>query len=568
MHTFRVWATLPKQVAVRVNGCNHTMQRGLDGWWSADVASAGAGSDYGFLLDGEGPYPDPRSPWQPHGVHGLSRLVDHDAFNWNDAGFRALPLSQAVIYECHVGTFTPEGTFEAAIGHLDYLVQLGITHLELMPVAEFSGKHGWGYDGVDEFAPHQAYGGPEGLKKLVNACHARGLAVLLDVVYNHLGPSGNYLSKYAPYFNSHYHTPWGWALNFDDAYSDEVRRFFCDNALMWLRDYHFDGLRLDAVHAIFDMSARPFLEQLGEEVRGLARQTSRPLVLIPESDLNDPRLLWPAEHGGFNLDAQWSDDFHHALHALLTGERTGYYAGFGKLADLAKALHNAFVFDGQYSAMRRRPHGGPPVGLDGHRFLGYAQTHDQVGNRARGERLSQLVNLGRLKTAAALVFTSPFVPMLFEGEEWGASTPFQYFTDHPEPGLAQAVREGRRKEFAAFGSKPEDIPDPQAPETFQHSKLNWDELSHEPHAGLLDWHRRLINLRQTEPALSDGRREAVLTRFDESAGWLLGTARPHYPGLPRLGSSTAGAAVERAAYDSPVLRPRHPGPGPWPQHAA
>jgi maltooligosyltrehalose trehalohydrolase len=359
------------------------------------------------------------------------------------------------------------------------------------------------------------------LKKLVNACHARGLAVLLDVVYNHLGPSGNYLAKYAPYFNDRYHTPWGWALNFDGPHSDEVRRFFCDNALMWLRDYHFDGLRLDAVHAIFDMSARPFLEQLGDEVRALSRQTGRPLLIIPESDLNDPRLLWPPEHGGFSLDAQWSDDFHHALHAVLTGERTGYYRGFGKMADLAKALHNAYVYDGQFSEARHRCHGRPPTGLDGHRFLGYAQTHDQVGNRAQGERLSQLVNLGRLKTAAALVLASPFVPMLFQGEEWGASTPFQYFTDHPEPDLAKAVREGRRKEFAAFGWKAEDIPDPQSPETFQRSKLNWEELVREPHAGLLDWHRQLIKLRQSEPALSDGRREAVQTRFDAGAGWLM-----------------------------------------------
>jgi maltooligosyltrehalose trehalohydrolase len=454
-------------------------------------------------------------------VHALSRVVGHDGFKWRDSGFRASPLSAAVIYELHIGTFTPEGTFESAIQKLDHLAQLGITHVELMPVAEFSGKHGWGYDGVDPFPPHQAYGGPEGLKKLVNACHSRGLAVLLDVVYNHLGPSGNYLAKYAPYFNDRYHTPWGWALNFDGPHSDEVRRFFCDNALMWLRDYHFDGLRLDAVHAIFDMSARPFLEQLGDEVRALSRQTGRPLVLIPESDLNDPRLLWPPEHGGFSLDAQWSDDFHHALHAMLTGERAGYYQGFGKMADLAKALHNAYVYDGQFSEARQRCHGRPPTGLDGHRFFGYAQTHDQVGNRAQGERLSQLVNLSRLKTAAALVLTSPFVPMLFQGEEWGASTPFQYFTDHPEPDLAKAVREGRRKEFASFGWKPEDIPDPQAPETFQRSKLNWEERGREPHAGLLDWHGRLIKLRQSEPVLSDGRREAVRTRFDESAHWLV-----------------------------------------------
>jgi maltooligosyltrehalose trehalohydrolase len=520
MHTFRVWATLPKKVEVQVGGRNHPMQRGDRGWWTAEVESAGPGSDYGFVLEGAGPYPDPRSPWQPNGIHGLSRLVDHNAFTWTDAQFRAPPLSRAIIYELHVGTFTPEGTFESAIERLEHLVELGVTHVELMPVAEFSGKHGWGYDGVDEFAPSQAYGGPDGLKRLVNACHARGLAVLLDVVYNHLGPSGNYLSKYAPYFNARYHTPWGWALNFDGPHSDEVRRFFCDNAIMWLRDYRFDGLRLDAIHAIFDMSAVPFLEQLGDEVRGLSQRVGRPLVLIPESDLNDPRVLWPPEHGGFSLDAQWSDDFHHALHAVLTGERVGYYAGFGTLADLSKALQNAYVYDGQFSEARQRHHGRPPVGLDGHRFLGYAQTHDQVGNRAQGERLSQLVNLGRLKAAAALVLTSPFVPMLFQGEEWGAGTPFQYFTDHPEPDLAEAVREGRRKEFAAFGGKPENVPDPQAPETFLRSKLKWDEVSREPHAGLLEWHRQLIRLRQREPALTDGRREEVRARFDEAGRWL------------------------------------------------
>ena len=519
MHTFRLWATLPEGVEVQVASQRYPMRRGEDNWWTADVESAGPGSDYGFVLDGEGPFPDPRSPCQPNGVHALSRLVAHD-FQWKDSGFRAPPLSSALIYELHIGTFTPEGTFESAIEKLDHLVQLGITHVELMPVAEFSGKHGWGYDGVDVFAPHQPYGGHAGLQRLVNACHTRRLAVLLDVVYNHLGPSGNYLAKYAPYFNSHYHPPWGWAVNFDGPHSDEVRRFFCDNALMWLRDYHFDGLRLDAVHTIFDRSAKPFLEQLGDEVKELSRQTGRPLVVIPESDLNDPRLLWPHERGGFALDAQWGDDFHHALHAVLTGERTGYYGDFGTLADLAKALRNAYVYDGRYSAHRRRHHGRPPVGLDGHHFLGYAQTHDQVGNRARGERLSQLVSLGRLKIAAALVLTSPFVPMLFQGEEWGASTPFQYFTDHPEPDLAKAVREGRRREFAAFGWKPEEVPDPQAPRTFLGSRLNWEELSREPHGGLLDWHRRLIKLRQREPALSDGRLEAVLTRFDESARWL------------------------------------------------
>jgi maltooligosyltrehalose trehalohydrolase len=519
--TFRVWAPIPGQVQLALGGQRLPMQRGPDDWWHLTVAAAGPGSDYGFVLDGEGPFPDPRSPWQPDGVHSRSRVVDHAAFAWSDAGFQARPLAAAVIYELHAGTFTPAGTFESAIAKLDHLVQLGVTHVELMPVAHFSGEHGWGYDGVDLFAPHRAYGGPDGLKRLVNACHARGLAVLLDVVYNHLGPSGNYLARFAPYFTDCYHTPWGRAVNFDGPYSDEVRRFFCDNALMWLRDYHCDGLRLDAVHAIVDRSARPFLEQLGDEVRQLAEQTGRRLVVIAESDLNDPRLLWPRERGGFALEAQWSDDFHHALHTVLTGERNGYYADFGTLADLAKALGHAYVYDGRYSVHRKRRHGRPPAGLDGHRFLGYAQNHDQVGNRARGERLSQLVTPGRLKIAAALVCTAPFVPLLFQGEEWGASTPFQYFTDHPEPDLARAVREGRRREFAAFGWKPEDVPDPQARETFARSKLNWAELAAAPHAEILAWHRQLLRLRQTEPALRDGRLDRVQTRFDEAARWLL-----------------------------------------------
>jgi len=521
MQTLRVWAPIPKQVELLFGDKRLPMQRGDGGWWQVTVTPTASADDYGFVLDGEGPFPDPRSPWQPDGIHKLSRLVDHTAFKWTDAGFNARPLGQAVIYELHVGTFTPAGTFDSAIEKLDHLAHLGVTHVELMPVNEFSGNHGWGYDGVDLFAPHHAYGGPEALKRLVNACHARGLAVLLDVVYNHLGPTGNYLGKFAPYFTERYHTPWGPSLNFDGPHSDEVRRFFCDNALMWLRNYHFDGLRLDAVHAICDQSARPFLEQLQDEVQALAQHLGRRLVLIAESDLNDPRLIAPRERGGFALAAQWSDDFHHALHSALTGERNGYYEDFGTLANLAKALRNAYVYDGDYSIHRKRVHGRPLAGLLGNHFLAYAQNHDQVGNRACGERLSQLVSAGRLKIAAALVLTSPFVPLLFQGEEWGALTPFQYFTDHVEPELAKAVREGRRKEFVAFGWKPEEVPDPQARATFERSKLKWSELAESSHIALLDWHHQLVQLRRREPALSDSRMDLVKTQFDELGRWLV-----------------------------------------------
>ena len=521
MSLFRVWAPKAKRVEVEVRGERLPMSAGENGWWFAKISPVEPGTDYAFVLDGGKPLPDPRSPWQPHGIHGPSRTVDHGAFPWTDRRWQARPLSAAAFYELHIGTFTPEGTFKAAIEKLDHLVRLGITHVELMPVAEFSGSRGWGYDGVYSYAPHHSYGDPDDLKRLIDACHERALAVVLDVVYNHLGPAGNYLDRFGPYFTDRYATPWGTAVTFDGPFSDEVRRFFCDNALMWLRDYHFDGLRLDAVHAIIDTSAMHFLEQLACEVADLEAQIGRHLSLIAESDLNDPRVVQPQKLGGYGIDAQWSDDFHHALHCVLTGERDGYYANFGSLADLAKALQRVFVNDGRYSPFRKRRHGKPPARLSGHRFFGYLQNHDQIGNRAKGERSSHLMGLGRLKVGAALVLTAPFVPLLFQGEEWGASSPFLYFTDHQDPELARAVTEGRRCEFAAFGWRPEDVPDPQVRETFDCSKLNWGERNNEPHTGLAAWHHRLIQLRREIPALSDGRLERVRTTFDESAKWFV-----------------------------------------------
>jgi maltooligosyltrehalose trehalohydrolase len=445
--------------------------------------------------------------------------VNHASFAWSDAAWRAGALQSAIIYELHIGTFTPEGTCDAAAAKIDYLKMLGITHVELLPFAEFPGTNGWGYDGVDLFAPHAAYGGPEGLKRFVDKCHAAGLAVIMDVVYNHFGPSGNYVGSFGPYFTDAHKTPWGDAVNLEDAGSFEVRRFFCDNALMWLRDYHIDGLRLDAVHAYMDRSAINFMEQLSAEVRTLEALTGHHYVIIAESDLNDPRLITPREAGGYGLDAQWSDDFHHSLVALLTGDRSGYYADFGDFADLAKALTQAFVYDGQYSQYRERAHGRPAHGLPGWRFLGYSQNHDQVGNRAKGERLEHLTDIARAKIAAALTLTSPFLPMLFQGEEWAASTPFQYFTDHEDKELAKLVSEGRKKEFAAFGWDPEDIPDPQDPSTVENSKLKWDELAGGQHADMLDWYKRLIALRKSRPELSDGDLNQVDIDFDEEERW-------------------------------------------------
>ena len=523
MTALTVWAPNANKVEVEAGKARHRLTAGDDGWWSTElsISESGAEYDYMFRLDGGQPLPDPRSPWQPNGIDGPSRLIDHTTFPWTDGRWQAPPLSAATIYELHIGTFTTEGTFIAAIDKLDFLVDLGISHVELMPVAEFSGSRGWGYDGVDLYAPHNAYGGPEGLKRLVDACHGRGLAVVLDVVYNHLGPAGNYLAHFGPYFTDRYATPWGQAVNFDGPDSHHVRRFVCDNALMWLRDYHFDGLRIDAVHAIFDNSAVHILEQLATEVADLAAVTGRHLALIAESDLNDPRVVKSPAIGGYGIHSQWSDDFHHALHTVLTGERDGYYADFASLADLAKALQSVFVYDGRYSSFRKRPHGRTFGGLPGHSFLGYLQNHDQVGNRAKGERSSHLMSVRRLKIAAALVMTAPFIPMLFQGEEWGASTPFLYFTDHKDPALGRAVTDGRRREFAAFCAHVEDVPDPQAAETFERSRLNWGEYEKDPHDDLLEWHRQLIRLRRNIPDLSDGRLEHVEVSFDEKAQWIV-----------------------------------------------
>jgi len=522
-----VWAPGRRQVAVVLSGGPRVPMQpsdsgtGYGGWWACSVEHAGPGSDYAFSLDEGPPRPDPRSAFQPQGIHGPSRVIDHAAFAWGDAGWRGVPLAGSVLYECHVGTFCAEGTFDGAINHLAHLADLGVDAIELMPVAEFSGDRGWGYDGVDLFAPHHAYGGPDGLKRLIDVAHASGLGVVMDVVYNHLGPAGNYLPEFGPYFSAQHRTNWGEAVNFDGPGSDEVRRFVIDNALMWLRDYHCDGLRLDAVHAIVDHSATHILEELAVEVAALAARAGRPLFLVAESDLNDPRFVRSRDAGGYGLGAAWADEWHHALHATLTGDTSGYYADFGPLPLLAKALRQAWVYDGTYSPYRQRVFGRPPAGLDGSQFVVATQNHDQVGNRAAGERSSALMSEGRLRVAAALLLTSPFVPLLFQGEEWGAATPFQYFTGHEDPGLGATVSQGRRSEFSAFGWDPADVPDPQDPATFERSRLNWAEISAQRHASLLAWYRSLVALRRQVPALTDPRPGQTETDCDGDAGWLV-----------------------------------------------
>ncbi len=518
-----VWAPYARTVDLVLGEQRIALRAAPCGYWQADV-SAHAGQNYKYSIDGAAAVPDPRSRWQPAGVHGASQILGPIAHPSPPGRgvFRAVPLGEAVIYELHVGTFTGEGTYAAAQTKLPHLCELGVTHLELMPLATFPGQRGWGYDGVDLFAPFPAYGAPLELAAFVRACHSHGLAVLLDVVYNHLGPDGNYLGSYGPYFTDRYRTGWGAAINYDGPQSDEVRRFIIDNALMWLKDYEFDGLRLDAVHAIFSFEAVHVLEELSIAVNALSEELSRPLVLIAESDLNDPRLVHSASRGGYGLDAHWVDDFHHALHRFFTGETDGYYADFQGLRDVATALRDGYVYQGQYSVHRGRRHGRPPTGVEAHQLVVSAQNHDQIGNRAQGERLSILLQLPQLKAVAALTLLAPFVPLLFQGEEWGASTPFLYFTDHQDPELGRLVAEGRSREFSAFRWQGA-VPDPQELSTFERSKLDWSELSQSPHAELFEWYRRLIRLRRDRVEMPrESRMDSLKPRihFDEAAEWL------------------------------------------------
>jgi maltooligosyltrehalose trehalohydrolase len=511
MTVFEVWAPA-KTVRLLVDGQDREMERGDNGWWRLDVPSAGPGSDYAYVLsEHDSPLPDPRSRWQPGGVHGPSRVYDHSAFPWSDGAWTGRQLPGSVLYELHVGTFTTEGTFDAAAERLDHLVDLGVDLVELLPVNCFNGEYNWGYDGVCWYAPHEAYGGPDGLKRFVDACHRRGLGVVLDVVYNHFGPSGAYAPMFAPYLSVSASNPWGASINLDGPQSDEVRRYIIDSALAWLRDYHVDGLRLDAVHAFADETAIHLLEQMAVEVESLSTHLGRPLSLIAESDLNDPKLITPRAAGGYGLQAQWDDDVHHALHALLTGERQGYYGDFGSLDCLQTVLEGAFFHAGTWSSFRQRHHGRPVNRntMPGYRFVAFLQNHDQIGNRAIGDRLAATLSPGLLKVGATLLLTTAFTPMLFMGEEWAASSPWQFFTSHPEPELAAAVQTGRRREFAEHGWAESEVPDPQDPATFERSKLDWAERKRPEHAEILDLYRRLIALRHSRPDLSDPRLDQV-----------------------------------------------------------
>ncbi len=528
-----------------------------------DSADAAAGTDYFFVVPGRGDRPDPTSRHQPHGPHGPSRIVDPRAFAWGDGGWRGRAVADFIIYELHVGTFTPAGTFDAAIDRLPHLVALGVTAVELMPVAEFPGTRNWGYDGVNLYAPQSSYGGPDGLKRLVDACHREGLAVILDVVYNHLGPDGNYLGDFAPYFTSRYGTPWGEALNFDGADSDPVRRYFIDNALYWLTEMHVDALRLDAIHGIYDFGARHLLGEMKRAVVAEeaaagsdARRRPRPLALIAESDLNDPRIVEPREVGGYALDAQWSDDFHHAVFALLTGLLTGsgrrgfapYLDDFGRLDDLRQAIAEGFVYDGRYSRHRRRRHGRPSTAVPGDRLVVFLENHDQIANGARGARLVNLAPPDACRAAAALLLCAPNIPLLFMGQELAASTPFFYFTSHGDAALGEAVSRGRRAEFAHFADA-ETVAawaDPQAEETFQRSRIDWSCLDRPEHSAALALYRDLIALRRRTPALANGRKDLTRVRgAEEPDRWLTverraGSERPARSERPEARSETSG----------------------------
>ncbi|WP_166871264.1 malto-oligosyltrehalose trehalohydrolase [Salinibacterium sp. ZJ450] len=533
VHTpFSVWAPTPTTVRLSLADDTLPMLRAADGWWTPEPdalhaaleRAEGRPVDYGYLLDDDPTMlPDPRSRRQPSGVHERSRSFDPGEFAWSDAAWTGRQLAGGVIYELHIGTFTREGTLDAAAGRLDHLKSIGVDFVELLPVNAFNGTHNWGYDGVLWYAVHEQYGGPAAYQRFVDACHAAGLGVVQDVVYNHLGPSGNYLPRFGPYLHPASANTWGASLNLDGDQSDPVRRYIIDNALAWFRDYHVDALRLDAVHALVDHRATHLLEQVAQDVAVLSAELGRPLTLIAESDLNDPRLITPRDAGGYGLDAQWSDDFHHALHSNLTGEANGYYTDFHSLEALDKVLQRGFFHDGSFSSFRGRNH-GRPIDRDRMptwRLVVCSQNHDQIGNRAAGDRLSAQLDPGQLGIAAVLVMLGPFTPMLFMGEEWAASTPWQFFTSHPEPELGVATAKGRIAEFARMGWDESTVPNPQDPATFDRSKLRWEEREQGEHARLLALYRQLAELRAGHPEFRDPRFRDIRTRFDAAAGWFL-----------------------------------------------
>ncbi|OHB67513.1 MAG: malto-oligosyltrehalose trehalohydrolase [Planctomycetes bacterium RBG_13_62_9] len=550
---FRVWAPLLQQVALEIagpGGRDLPLEKDETGYWQIAPDDVPPGTRYWYVLNGGARRPDPASCFQPEGVHGPSEVINHGAFQWTDAGWEGVPLEDLLIYEMHVGTFTPQGTFDAIIPRLAALKELGITAIELMPVSQFPGHRNWGYDGVYPYAVQNSYGGPDGLKTLVNAIHYHGMSAILDVVYNHLGPEGNYLRDFGLYFTGKYKTPWGDAINYDGAYSDHVRRFFIQNALFWLCEYHFDALRLDALHQIYDQSAKHILQELAEHVAQFTRESGRKHYLIGESDLNDVRLIKPPVSGGYGLDAQWSDDFHHCVHSLLTGERSGYYEDFGRIEQLAKALREGFVYTWEYSPHRKKFHGSSSRQRPARQFVVCVQNHDQVGNRGHGERLSQLVDFESLKLAAGVLLLSPYIPLLFMGEEYGEDAPFPYFAGHTDEALVAAVREGRKVEFEALSGAGE-IPDPFTEEIFQRAKPAWEKRSRDRHAILLAFYRCLVEVRNSIPHMVSktnttvqclprqrlltwhrthvrGRTQCVMNFSNESQTFLMGRPQSHW----------------------------------------
>lgn len=556
---FAVWAPRPTQVRLALEDQVITMQRSDDGWWTV-TAPAAPDARYGYLIDDNPiPRPDPRSKRQPDGVHGLSARYDESGFAWTDQDWPGRELAGGVVYELHIGTFTPDGTLDSAIERLDYLVELGIDFVELLPVNSFNGTYNWGYDGVLWYAVHEVYGGPAAYQRFVDACHSRGLAVIQDVVHNHLGASGNYLPEFAPYLSEASANTWGSSVNLSGPDSAEVRRYLADNVQMFLRDYHVDGLRLDAVHALVDDGPTHILEQFAIETDALSAELGRPLTLIAESDLNDPALVTARVNSGYGLTAQWSDDFHHSMHALLTGEGQGYYADFagqtdqyvGPVSAVARTLTHGFFHTDTWSSFRGRNHGKPvdPALVPGWKLLGYLQDHDQIGNRAIGDRLSDTVSPELLLVGATLVLTSPFTPMIFMGEEWAAGTPWMFFTSHPEPELGKAVADGRIREFVDHGWAAVDVPDPQDPDTYARSNLDWSELDQEPHARVASAYRELLRLRHEHADLWDPDLAAVQVDYDESDRWLV-VHRGGYRVVANLSDRSQDIALDDAPFEA------------------